>query len=136
MDQNVNSLLSVEDDEFFQDELKIQLEAQFTVKTARTLEEAKNELQEQSFDVVLINKKLPDGSSIPLISGIHQMNPETCILVLTADRDFSSLDQALEQGASDFLVKPPHLIPQRETVSMSSSTIFCTGFAKHDSALA
>lgn len=95
-------VLLVEDD----DELRV-LAAQgltrrgCTVDTARTIGEARHSLQLASFDVVLVDRGLPDGDGLVLASATKAPLIFTTALGSVKDRV-----DGLNGGADDYVVKP------------------------------
>ncbi len=78
--------------------------SKYIVKTVRTLEGAKSELSKQSFDVILIDFFLPDGTCPQFISEI-QKKITTPIIVLTSSESEGIVQQVLDSGASDYIPK-------------------------------
>lgn len=69
------------------------------------LEKAIACLEEQSFDVILLDLSLPDSqglSSLPLLMGVA---PDIPIVVLTNTNDAELALEAVHQGAQDYLIK-------------------------------
>jgi DNA-binding NtrC family response regulator len=78
------------------------------VEVAGSIAEAQN--QNRPFDVVLLDKGLPDGSGISLIPLLRQRNPRVAMIVLTGDADYTPVREALAAGADDYLVKTEQLL--------------------------
>ena len=78
---------------------------QFELLHVQRLQEALDRLQENCFDVVLLDLTLPDsaglGSLIPLLKAV----PSLPIVVLTNTNDDDLALEAVRQGAQDYLVK-------------------------------
>lgn len=78
-----------------------------TVKTAKTLSEAQQELTRGHFDVVLLDVMLPDGNGIdnmPRLLG--ETTPAPNVIVITGAADKHDAIRALRNGAWDYLQKP------------------------------
>lgn len=71
-----------------------------------TLDEARAALQVRPFDLVVMDRRLPDGDAIALIATMRRLNPRPSILVLTALDDPNDIAKALDAGADDYLAKP------------------------------
>lgn len=71
-----------------------------------TLDEARAALQVRSFDLVVMDRRLPDGDAAGLIATMRRLNPRPSILVLTALDDPNDIAKALDAGADDYLAKP------------------------------
>lgn len=61
---------------------------------------------ERTFDTVIIDWKLPDGSGAELIGPLKHELPNAPIIVVTGLREFDTAVTALREGAYDFLSKP------------------------------
>ncbi len=75
-------------------------------RTAENLTQAKECLQQESFELCLTDMRLPDGDGIELISHITQLYPATPVAMITAYGDMKSAVEALKAGAFDFIAKP------------------------------
>lgn len=59
----------------------------------------------RGLDVLLVDLGLPDGSGLELISECSRLRPEVAILVMTMFGDERHVFEALERGASGYLLK-------------------------------
>lgn len=57
-------------------------------------------------DVVILDRRLPDGSVDDLLSYIGQKAPRAALIVVTGYADVEGAIMALRRGASDYLLKP------------------------------
>jgi two-component system nitrogen regulation response regulator NtrX len=104
-------ILIIEDQESFRTTVMQLLGVYNEIQGAGTLAEARILLQKQSFDVVILDKTLPDGDGISLISEIKSDSPNTVTIVLTADGDFNTMKKCIRSGADDYVVKTSDIIP-------------------------
>jgi two-component system, LuxR family, sensor kinase FixL len=58
--------------------------------------------------LVLLDRKLPDGSPQELIPQIQQSAPQAAIIVVTGYADIEGAIAALRSGAADYILKPVH----------------------------
>ena len=84
--------------------------------TAGTLQEAKDILAEQAFDICLTDMRLPDGNGIELIQHVAQHYQNMPIAMITAYGDVQSAVNALKSGAFDFVSKPVDLSELRDII--------------------
>jgi DNA-binding NtrC family response regulator len=77
----------------------------FTVSTATTLAQAREELARQEPDALLIDLQLPDGSGLDLVPPAEGRLPPGVIFI-TGHGSVDLAVEALRLGASDFLTKP------------------------------
>ncbi len=73
------------------------------VAAVHSLEEARALLKKESFDLMLLDVSLPDGSGFELLED-GEVGPAT--IMLTADHSVNTAIQALRRGAHDYLTKP------------------------------
>ncbi len=112
-------ILMIEDDLYFQEEVKRHLIHEFRVNHANSIAEAQKLIHQYHFDVVLLDKILQEEITLSLITEIKDLYPECAILLLTADSNFNSAKEALELGACDYIVKPHSLIPSKNELKHS-----------------
>ena len=71
----------------------------------QSLEEARRALTDLSFDAALFDLNLPDGDSLELLrEGIVPKNTST--VLMTGEGRIPSAVEAIQLGASDYLIKP------------------------------
>lgn len=89
----------------------------YRVDAAGTLEEGWGLLQQQRFDAVITDMRLPDGLGLDLLHRMAaQQRPERCI-VMTAYGSAENAVEALKAGAFDYLTKPVDLKQFRTVVA-------------------
>ena len=76
------------------------------VATLTTAAEASAWLLTESFDVVVLDIGLPDGSGIDVCRKARERGLSTPILILTARATVDQRVEGLDAGADDFLAKP------------------------------
>lgn len=81
------------------------------VDEACDLASARAILQKNSYDVVILDKGLPDGDGIDLIGEIKSLSPNTVVIILTSDSDFSSVKHCIARGADDYVIKTENVVP-------------------------
>ncbi|HHJ38352.1 MAG: two-component system response regulator [Methylothermaceae bacteria B42] len=86
------------------------------VRTAANLDEAKNWLNQEQFQLCLTDMKLPDGSGLELVEYIQANTPALPVAVITAHGSMELAVQALKLGAFDFVSKPVDLKILRKLV--------------------
>ncbi|MCB0411573.1 MAG: sigma-54-dependent Fis family transcriptional regulator [Bdellovibrionales bacterium] len=104
-------ILLVEDMASFREAATQMLSVYNDVIGAADLDSARVQLKRQTFDVVLLDKGLPDGNGMDLIPEIKESSPNTVVIVLTSDSDFSSVKHCISLGADDYVVKNENIIP-------------------------
>jgi two-component sensor histidine kinase len=76
-----------------------------TLTVARRLSEARTELAEKNFDIVLSDLFLPDGRGLDAVKVLRNSAPAVPIIVLTGLQDEAVAVAAIQAGAQDYLVK-------------------------------
>ncbi len=100
-------ILLVEDEPGLREVLTLALEgAGFACEAASGIEEGQRALRETTFDGVLSDLKLKDGSGIELLTWMKEQGLETPVVIMTAYATTETTVQALNQGAVDFITKP------------------------------
>jgi two-component system response regulator VicR len=77
----------------------------FQVSLAYRLEEARDLLRRQAFDLVLLDLGLPDGSGYALCKEIRAAG-DAPIIILSARDDEASIVLGLDLGADEYVTKP------------------------------
>lgn len=100
-------ILVVEDDKDISDLVSQHLEGQgYYVKSARTAGAAFAELKEDLFDVIILDRMLPDAEGLSICESLRQSDSHSCVLFLTARDSQEDKIEGLEAGADDYLAKP------------------------------
>ncbi|WP_312363608.1 response regulator transcription factor [Ensifer sp.] len=100
-------ILIVEDDRELASSLKLMMEASIGVAdTFETIADAEAALLAFKFDLVIIDRNLPDGDGLSLLSTLRQLRPRPATLVLTALDDPIDIVSALDKGADEYVGKP------------------------------
>lgn len=104
----MNKLLLLEDDVSLVDGLTYSLEKNgFEVQVARTTGEARRYLKEShSFDLLLLDVTLPDGSGFMICDEVRSAGDDTPIIFLTASDEETNIIRGLDSGGDDYITKP------------------------------
>jgi len=74
------------------------------IATSKT--EAETLLEVLSPDLVLLDLYLPDGNGLDILRDLRQQKHALDVILITADRDVDTLQQAMRGGVVDYLLKP------------------------------
>jgi PAS domain S-box-containing protein len=74
--------------------------------TAGSAREARTLLKENAVSVLLLDRKLPDGTAEELLPEFRHQHPESDIIVVTGFADLDGTIAALRHGAADYILKP------------------------------
>ena len=101
------TILIVEDEDIIRNSLSELLTGEgYQVSEAGRVGDAVDLAKETDFDVAICDVQLPDGDGLALLRKLHQRNPHTCILIITAYATVENAVEAFKAGAFDYLVKP------------------------------
>lgn len=106
----MKSLLIVDDQELYLKSLEIALKKKFSVIIARNYDDAIHQLH-QNVDIALIDIRLDENDDknidgLKILEWIKMNKPEISVFVMSAYREFSYAEQALNIGAKHFFKKP------------------------------
>ncbi len=100
-------VLFVEDDPMIARTLSMGLRYEgFALSHAASIAAAMQLLQQQAFELILLDIGLPDGDGIALCKQLRELHPDTPILMLSARSDESAVVASIEGGADDYIRKP------------------------------
>jgi two-component system, OmpR family, response regulator QseB len=100
-------ILVIEDDAVLLDGLKVGLGlAGFAADTVCTLCDARAAIECDSFDAIVLDLMLPDGSGLDLLRCLRAASNRTPVLLLTAKDEVIDRIDGLDAGADDYLGKP------------------------------
>jgi DNA-binding response OmpR family regulator len=106
MEKQKNILLVDDDKSILRILTRILQKQGYSIHTAETGREAEEMISSQSYDLALIDVKLPDTDGVDLLQKIQATRPNMIKIILTG---FASMDngiKALTAGADAYLVKP------------------------------
>jgi DNA-binding NtrC family response regulator len=73
---------------------------------AATVKDGLQAVYGNDFEVVLLDRKLPDGEGAEVLKAVQQMERSTAVVMLTAYGTVELAVEAMRSGAFDFLTKP------------------------------
>lgn len=106
MEKQKNILLVDDDKSILRILTRILQKQGYNIHTAETGREAEEKISSQSYDLALVDVKLPDTDGLDLLQKIQAARPNMVKIILTG---FASMDdgiKALNTGADAYLVKP------------------------------
>lgn len=107
MTQEDKSLLIVEDDHPLRERLSRAMETRgFSVKTAAGVTEGKAIAKEMPPAYAVVDLKLEDGNGLDVVETLHQVRPESRVIILTGFGNIATAVAAVKYGAIDYLPKP------------------------------
>lgn len=89
-------------------------EIEFTIDEASTGKEALEKVQQQQWDLVLMDVKMPEMNGLEALSAIKEHDPRTFVVLMTAHSNLHDAVLAIKEGAYDYVEKPvnPQLLSE------------------------
>lgn len=104
------STLLIDDDRAFSALAQAALQREgFPVQLARSLHEAREAVTKQAPDLVILDRRLPDGDGLDFLPELKTQVPGVVVVMVTAHGDIASAVDAIRAGAADYLAKPVEL---------------------------
>jgi heterodisulfide reductase subunit A len=106
-DREKFKILVVDDEKIIRESTKEWLKEEgFCVTTADSGQKALDLMDAQPFNMMLTDIKMPGMDGVELLAKAKQINPELCVIMMTAYAAVASAVDAMKQGALDYLTKP------------------------------
>ncbi|MCX5751910.1 MAG: response regulator [Candidatus Saganbacteria bacterium] len=105
-DKEKPRILVVDDEEIARKSIKHVLEKSFNVDLAASGEEALERIKQHTYDLVLLDIKMPGISGIEVLRKMRQLVPRTEVIMLTALDKAKTSWEASQNGAFDYITKP------------------------------
>jgi two-component system alkaline phosphatase synthesis response regulator PhoP len=110
MKEEKANILLVEDEENLHETLKLNLEMEgYSVTSAYDGNEAMKIIQEEYFDLIIMDVMLPEIDGISVTENIRLDNNDVPVLMLSAKNTGQDRVLGLKKGADDYLTKPFNL---------------------------
>lgn len=104
---NGKRILVVDDDHLLHEFLiEILRRNHFVFDSAEDVHSAKNKLNQNCYDLVITDLRLPDDNGLVVLNTAKKKNPETGVIVITAYGTVENAVEAMKIGAFDYLTKP------------------------------
>ena len=104
------SILLIDDDRGFSSLAQAALAREgIPVTLARSLHEAREVVERSAPDLVVLDRRLPDGDGMDYLPELKAHLPGTPVVMVTAHGDIQSAVDAIRAGAADYVAKPVEL---------------------------
>ena len=101
------SILVVDDEVEIREGLDVLLTSEdFRVTLAETGQAGLDRLEQNPFDLLLLDVSLPDRNGIEMLREIRQRDPNLAIILITAYGSIDMAREAFKGGAQDYITKP------------------------------
>ncbi|PZX51087.1 two-component system response regulator HydG [Algoriphagus ratkowskyi] len=119
----MKNILLVEDDLTYSRIVKTFLGKNgFSVQTAIKVKEAQQLLSNSTFDLIIADFRLPDGTGMELLQWTKSNYPQTQVILITHYSDIRIAIKAMKLGAFEYITKPINPDELLATVNESLST--------------
>ena len=76
------------------------------VTLATLIRQATKTIENQKFDLLLVDYRLPDGTGIELLAHVRTLGQTTPVIVMTSFNDVRTAVKSIQMGAFDYITKP------------------------------
>jgi DNA-binding response OmpR family regulator len=114
------SVLVVDDEANVRESITLVFEDTFDVYTAATGESALKKFQEKKIDLVFLDIRMPGMDGIELLREMRKRDKLVPIVMVTAADDIQMTQEALQNGAQKYVVKPFNV---HEILSLTTSLL-------------
>ncbi|MBU1743919.1 MAG: sigma-54 dependent transcriptional regulator [Proteobacteria bacterium] len=128
--QNKRNILVVDDEAAIREGVRRILAAEgYQAETSAGGRTALEKIQEQDFDVVITDLKMPGMDGIEVLKAIKILQPEVPVIIITGYSNVSSAVDAMKNGAFDYIAKPfsPELIIDKIQKAIDHKTSIADG---------
>jgi DNA-binding NtrC family response regulator len=131
MDRNVK-ILVVDDDEVVRSSYRRSLDSpKCRVEVALDGDEALQAMEEQPFDVVLLDLRMPGRDGMSVLKTIKEKWPESEVVIITGYPTLETAKEAIRHGAYGFLCKP---VGPDDVVNVACGAVNSKRWALHSAA--
>ena len=103
----IDKIIVLDDEKIIRYTLEAQLrKRRYSVATASTIAEAENYLSKDSFDLMFVDVRLPDGDGIQLLERLTQEPGGPLVVMITGHGSIESAVRCMKIGAFDYVIKP------------------------------
>jgi two-component system response regulator PilR (NtrC family) len=101
------NILVVDDERSIRDSLKMVLQEEgYEAQTAADGKEAMSLLEQNDYDILITDLKMPGMDGMELTKQCLQVYPQTSVIIITAYGSLETAIEALRLGAHDYILKP------------------------------
>lgn len=107
MGENGNRIIVVDDEPGMREFLEIMLHKDgYAIDTAADGAEAIDKIEENLFDLAIVDIQMPVLNGIEVLKKINEKSPDTTVIMITAYASHETAIEAMKLGAYDYITKP------------------------------
>jgi DNA-binding NtrC family response regulator len=97
----------------------------FAVETCHSGYRAIEALQQQDFDLIITDLKMPGMSGIEVLKSVRTLQPDIPVILITGYASVDTAVEAMKNGASDYITKPfaPDLLLEKVHAALNQRSI-------------
>ncbi len=103
------TILIVDDDKDFIDEISFLLESDYTIRQANNKPEALKNITDDKPELVLLDLMLGEENGLDLLKEIKNKEPDLPIIMITEYASIDTAVEAMKLGAKDYISKSPNI---------------------------
>ncbi len=104
----MTEILIIDDDEIFSKQMALYIDRMgYECRMAGDLKMGLEMARVSNFDIIFLDVILPDSNGLTGINSLKSLNSNPEVVIITGDGDIDGAEIALNEGAWDYLVKPP-----------------------------
>ena len=112
-----SKILVVDDEDALRTVLSGELVSEgYDVRAAADGDDAISNLQKESFDLILLDIKMPRMNGFEVLKFVKEKYPKTKVVMLTGFADLKNAIESKKLGAEDFVSKPYDLVDLLTTI--------------------
>jgi len=100
------SILVCDDEEGIRESLKLILEKDYDVIFAESGDEAIQKMKTNPVEIVILDIKMPKKDGLETLKELKKINPSAKVIIATGYKSIDIAQEAVNLGASDYVVKP------------------------------
>ncbi|SFH30282.1 sigma-54-dependent transcriptional regulator [Pedobacter insulae] len=134
-------ILIIEDDTTFAQLLEVFLtKNHHQLETVVTVQQSNKMLDQQAFDLLLIDYRLPDGTGLDVLKTVREKGIHIPVIIMTSFNDVRTAVKSIQLGAFDYITKPVNpdelLMVINHSLSKPEEQVETDQFIKGKSAIA
>src|SRR4030042_5257699 len=102
----MRKILIVDDESGVRDSLRMIFKKDYQVTAAGSCGEAWEKVQSEEPDLIFLDIIMPGKDGMEMLKEIHQVQPLTPVVMLTATKTVKTAVEAMKLGAYDYITKP------------------------------
>ena len=78
----------------------------YSVKSVQTIQDAQKQLLKDTYDLIFIDLKLPDGSGMEILRDLHELPNAPMPIMISGHGNMEDVIDCMRLGARDYVIKP------------------------------